>query len=95
VMLDLYIDHQMREKTPLDQTYIWTEVDAYQKAKNRILLVKNNANFEQKISYFACGLWIHTIFLLQKIIRLAPSVRRKKLIHAIWKWTKDGLLSRD
>jgi GT2 family glycosyltransferase len=22
VMLDLYIDHQMREKTPLDQTYI-------------------------------------------------------------------------
>ncbi|NOZ44928.1 MAG: hypothetical protein GXP45_07460 [bacterium] len=91
VLKDLFVDHQMREKTPLEMTYLSSPSQAYQKARNRIIMVKNTASWDDKLIYFLFGLWSHTLFLCQKILRFASRKERKELCHSVWKGTRDGI----
>jgi len=93
VMLNNFTNHNMRKKTPLQDTYLSNTEDAYQKSRNRILFVKNSWSFLEKFDFFCCGLRIHTIFLFYKIIRFAPSSDKKPLFKTVIKWIRDGLSS--
>lgn len=94
VLLDLFIDHQMRSKTPLNATYVGNPTDAYQKGRNRVMLVKNTGDIFDKLEYFVFGLRIHTAFLIQKICRHAKWSEKNLIIKALRKWTKDWILGR-
>lgn len=94
VMLDLPIDHQMREKTKLESTYLANPQSAYQKARNRIIMVRNSAEIEQKFIYFIFGLRSHTLFLFQKILRFAARRQRHWLFKAVRNWTRDAILGK-
>lgn len=56
------IHHMERDKTKLDHSFLATPEAAYQKAKNRILFVKNNATPWQKVQFFGLGLRINNIW---------------------------------
>ncbi len=94
VLLDLFINHEMRDKIPLEKSYLATPKDVYQKSRNRSIMVKNSADVEHKIVYFLFGLWIHSVFIFQKIIRFAPKTQRKLLLRQLRKGTRDGVLGK-
>lgn len=93
VATDIAVYHHMQSKTPLENTYISTPASAYQKARNRILFVKHIGTFQQKLAYFCCGLWIHTIFLMAKIFFYAPDKKKRPLIRAIFRGTQNGFFA--
>jgi len=64
VSTDVMINHMEREKTLLEHSFAGSSRVAYEKAKNRILLVKRNASVRQKLQFFIVGLWINTIWFL-------------------------------
>lgn len=49
----IIVNHHMRSKTPLEDSYIASPVHAYQKAKNRVAFVSVLGNRLQKIVYMA------------------------------------------
>jgi len=93
VILNNFTNHNMRKKTALQNTYLSTVEDAYQKSRNRILLVKNSSRSLEKFDYFCCWLRVHTIFLFYKIIRFAPFTEQKQLFKSVIRWIKDWLAS--
>jgi len=78
-----------RDKTKLEQSFIATEDGVYQKAKNRILFVKNNANTWQKILFFGEGLWTNTLRFALFILLYAQ--QKGKMLRALRRGTRDGL----
>lgn len=82
------IHHMERDKTKLDHSFLATPAVAYQKAKNRILFVKNNATLWQKIQFFAVGLRINNIRFTLFILFAA---KKKGVLKAFWKGTSEGL----
>lgn len=68
----IVINHHMRQKTTLEDSYIASPPQAYQKAKNRMLFVQKLANPFQQSIYYIIGLHIHSLALIAKIIRYAP-----------------------
>jgi len=86
VLLELYINHQMRPKTSLEDSYISTPKDVFQKSKNRILFVKNTGTFREKIDYFVLWLRIHTLFLIYKILYHTTKYPKKKLLKELIRW---------
>jgi len=95
VMLNLRIDHNMRKKTALEASYLADESGhgLYQKSKNRILFVKNTANFWEKLDYFFFGFRIQNIFYILKIFHHTHGKQRKTLLRQLKKGTMDGLFS--
>lgn|GEM_PF-916573 len=83
------IHHMERDKTKLEQSFIATEDGVYQKAKNRILFVKNNANTWQKILFFGEGLWTNTLRFALFILLYAQ--QKGKMLRALRRGTRDGL----
>jgi glycosyltransferase involved in cell wall biosynthesis len=69
----IIINHHMRSKSALENSYISSPIQAYQKAKNRIIFVRILWNPLQKILYFSIGLHMHSFALVAKIIRHASS----------------------
>lgn len=67
----IIVNHHMRAKTPLEDSYIATPVHAYQKAKNRVAFVRILGNKYQKFIYMFIWLHIHSLALICKIIRYA------------------------
>lgn len=67
----IIVNHHMRSKTPLEDSYIATPVHAYQKAKNRVAFVRILGNKIQKTLYMTIGLHMHSLALMLKIIRYA------------------------
>jgi len=93
VVLDLNIDHQMRHKTKLEESYLEDEAGfwIYEKSKNRIIFVKNTATTLSKIIYFISWLRIHTIFLFIKILKYADKNKKKTLIIQLRKGISHSL----
>jgi len=89
ILHSLIVNHHMRTKTILEQSYINTTIHAYRKAKNRIVFVRTLGNSFQKIVYFSIGLPLHTIALLLKVVRYSAGRQRRKLCAAILHGTWD------
>lgn len=79
---ELRIDHMERDKSLLEQKFLWTPEIAYERSKNRILFAKKNANAWQKFLYFSCWLRRQTErFILLAI--LYGRWQRYRLIRSI------------
>lgn len=83
------IHHMERDKTKLEQSFVATEDGAFQKSKNRILFVKNNANGRQKVQFFGLGLWVSTIRF--SLFILLAGRQKKEVLRALWRGVKAGL----
>ncbi len=90
-LTNIYINHYESQKTKLQASFL--DIDQiYNKSKNRILFVKNNANFLEKLLfYFIWFTWQMLRFILFVIF-----FSKKKLlsIKLIFKGSIDGLLWR-
>lgn len=75
------IHHMERDKTKVEQSFIATPEGVYEKTKNRILFVKNNAKRWQKIEFFGLGLWINTLWFFLFIV--VAGKQKVKLIGAL------------
>jgi GT2 family glycosyltransferase len=91
----IIVNHHMRSKTPLEDSYIATPVHAYQKAKNRIAFVRILGNKFQKFVYMLLWLHMHSLALIAKIIRYAPwFIAWYVLSYAIIRGTRVGLFTK-
>lgn len=88
----IIVNHHMRSKTPLEDSYIATPIHAYQKAKNRIAFVRILGNAFQKLLYMLVWLHIHSLALIAKIIWYASwFIPWYVLSYAIIRGTRVGL----
>jgi len=91
----IIVNHHMRAKTVLEDSYIATPSQAYQKARNRIAFVRVLGNPVQKFVYFLFGLHIHSLALIGKVIRYTTGfITGYMLIYAIIRGTRDGLFAK-
>ncbi len=60
----LKIQHMESKKTYLQQKFLWTSMQAYERSKNRIYFAKKNATLFQKIWYFGLWVWAQTFWFL-------------------------------
>jgi glycosyltransferase involved in cell wall biosynthesis len=90
-LTNVYTSHMMRDKTPLEDSYLATTQSAYYKAKHRIMRVRKTANGRQKAQYLLLGLHLHTAWLLYKVARYAPAQQQLGLAWAIVRGTIAGL----
>jgi len=88
----IIVNHHMRSKTALEDSYIATPVHAYQKAKNRIAFVRILGIRFQKFVYMFFWLHIHSLGLIGKILRNTSwFVQWYILSYAIIRGTRVGL----
>lgn len=89
VSSDVSINHMERNKNKLEQSFIWDIDTAYQKAKNRMIFVRKNAELKDKLKFFFCGFWIQSIWFLFLIIFRWEN--RIKIIKSLSKGTIDWI----
>lgn len=92
VLNTVYIEHREAYKSPLANLFLWTDLAAYERARNRIWFVKKNATRWQKIQYFCCGLRLQTGWFLFVILRRWGE-KRSVLWWAVLRGTRTGLSS--
>jgi hypothetical protein len=80
-----------RDKTPLEDAWIWSEFQCHRKARHRMWFVRNNATRRQKIQFYLLGFWAQPLRLISKIIRLAPKKDWKILIWALIRGTIEWI----
>lgn len=91
----IIVNHHMRNKNPLEDSYISTPTYAYQKAKNRIIFVHTLWNSFQTWIYLLLGIHIHTLALIAKIVWHAPTFGDgRQLVLSIMKGTWAWLFHR-
>jgi len=88
---NVQIFHNMRKKTKLEDLYISTPYLAYQKSRNRIILVKKTSNKIEKFLFFALWLWLHTIYLIRNILYHIEDKSKKTIIKSIIDGTIDWI----
>jgi GT2 family glycosyltransferase len=91
VLRDLKIYHMERDKTLLEQARVGHELQAYKKAKHRIVFVKKHANLIQKLQFYLLGFLGQPLRLIAKVLRHGKKGEKRKIIHAIWRGTVDGI----
>lgn len=93
VVRDLKIYHMERDKTMLEQARVGHPLQAYKKAKHRIVFIKKHANLIQKLEF--CLLWFRgqPLRLIGKVLRYGNKMEHSKwkIIKAIWKGTVDWI----
>jgi len=93
VLRDLKIYHMERDKTLLEMARVGHELQAYKKAKHRIVFVKKFATRIQKLQFYLLGFRGQPLRLIAKVLRLWKKGEKWKIIKAIWKGTVDGIKS--
>lgn len=91
VLADLKVYHMERDKTLLQQAWVWDPLSAYQKWRNRIIFVRKHGNILQKFIFFAFWLRANNLWLILKIFKLSKWKEKRKLISSFLKWNWDGL----
>jgi hypothetical protein len=93
IMCDTWISvaHAHGHRTKLAQLYINTPLNAYYKAKHRILFVHTIGKTRDKILFYLIGLPGQTAWLVSHILRYAPPKHRYWLVIALMRGTKDGI----
>lgn len=87
---ELKIYHMERPKNKAEKSFIWEPNMAYQKSRNRIMLIKQNANFISKIIFYIFWLWIQTIWFLFLILFFVKE-KKRYTIKSVFKWLYDWL----
>ena len=91
VSSELEIYHMERDKTKLENAWIWSEFQCYRKARHRIWFVRKNATKSEKLKFYLLWFWAQPLRLIFKIIFFAPMKQWKKLISALIRGTKDWM----
>ncbi len=86
----LFINHMEREKSITERSFVWDPDVAYQKARNRIMLIRNNAWFFTRKVFFVSGLWIQTFWFIFLVIFFGKW-SKKSILKSIIKWTYDWI----
>lgn len=90
-LTDLYINHYESSKTKLEASFLSPE-QAYNKSKNRILFVQNNADRSEKLLFYF--IWLAGQTLRFTIFVIIYGQRKIYSIGQIFKWIKDWFLSK-
>jgi len=69
VLRDLKIYHMERDKTLLEQARVGFAMQAYKKAKHRIVFVKKFATRIQKVQFYLLGFRAQPLWLIGKVLR--------------------------
>jgi len=88
---ELEIYHMERDKTLLEDAWIGSEFQCHRKARHRMRFVRKNATWRQKIQFYLLGFRAQPLWLIFKIIRLAPQKDWKILIWALIRGTIEGM----
>lgn len=94
VLRDLKIYHMERDKTQLEMARVGHEMQAYKKAKHRIVFVKKFANLIQRLKFYLLWFRGQPLRLIAKVFRHGKKGEKRKIIRAIWRGTVDGLKSK-
>ena len=86
VLRDLKIHHMERDKNKLENARIWNVDQAYRKNKHRIIFVKKNGNWIQKMKFYLFGYRAQPFWLIGKILIFWKWKERWKII----KWLIRG-----
>ena len=86
VFADLKVIHHERDKTKLEQAWIWSYSQAKQKARNRFLFTKKHWNKKQLYQFYICWLPWCLVWLSVKAL-----IRWKNNRFKIIKWLFDGV----
>ena len=88
---ELEIYHMERDKTLLEDAWIGSEFQCHRKARHRMRFVRKNATWRQKIQFYLLWFWAQPLWLISKIIRLAPQKDWKILIWALIRGTIEWM----
>lgn len=84
------IYHMERTKNVLENSFIWDSKTAYQKARNRIILIKKHVKWKDLFIYFTFWLFIQTIWFIYLIVLHWKN--KFSLIGSVFRWTYDWLI---
>lgn len=87
----LKIYHMERDKTILEQARIWNPIQAYKKSKHRIIFVRKNWIFRDKIKFYLFWFWAQPLRLIFKILIYAKWIQKFNIISKLLKWTIDWI----
>ncbi len=87
------IYHMEKDKTKLEQAWVGNPLQAYKKAKHRILFVRKFATWREKIQFFLLGFRGQPLRLICKVF-LYTTPQKLSIIKSIRKWTIDGIRQR-
>ena len=88
---ELEIYHMERDKTLLEDAWIGSEFQCHRKARHRMRFVRKNATWWQKFQFYLLGFRAQPLWLISKIIRLAPQKDWKILIWALIRGTIEWM----
>lgn len=84
------IYHMERTKNVLEKSFIWDSKTAYQKARNRIILIKKHVKWKDLFIYFTFWLFIQTIWFIYLIVLHWKN--KFSLIGSVIRGTYDWLI---
>lgn len=85
VFKDLKVHHYERDKTILEEAWIWNEKSAYQKIKNIFLWWKKHANFHEKVILLLWSTWWICLWLSVKAYMYWWK-QKLSIIRWLWLW---------
>lgn len=91
VLKNLIINHMEKEKTLADTLWIWNEYQAYKRAKHRIIFVRKNWNFWEKLIAYSIWLLWNNLWLAWRILKYGKSPEKFGILRAFLKWILDWI----
>lgn len=85
VFRDLKVHHYERDKTILEEAWIWNEKSSYQKIKNIFLRWKKHANFHEKVILLLWSTWWICLWLSVKACIYWWN-RSFPIVRWLWSW---------
>ena len=85
VFRDLKVHHNERDKTMLEEAWIWNEQSACQKMKNIFLWWKKHANFQEKLILLLWSTWWICLWLSVKACMYWWK-QRLSIVRWLWSW---------
>lgn len=89
VLRDLIVHHMERDKTILENLRIWSAYQAYKRAKHRILFVRKNWTFWQKLIAYSVWLTWNNLWMIRRIWKYGKSPEKFNILRAYLKWIWD------
>lgn len=91
LLRNLSVNHMEREKTMLDVLWIWNEYQAYNRAKHRIIFVRKNGTWREKVIAYSVWLLGNNLWLMYRIFKYGKSPEKFGILRAFVKWIWDWI----
>ncbi len=82
------INHMEKTKSRTETSFIWNPEMAYQKSRNRIMLLRKHWGLISNIIFKIFGIWIQTIWFIFLILFFSKN-NKYSTIKSVFKWTID------